>query len=358
MEQTQPSLRETLESAFDEHDQAGGSAADTQESVRPAAEDAQEERPAADTSRDERGRFKAKSGGELAAPESGDAGAGEAQARPAEPVQATAEENDPLAKAPQSWKPGAREAWSQLSPDVRAEVYRREREAQQVLQETAQARQVYQHLGGLQQKFGAALAAEGVNVLQATENLMGVAARLRLGTPLEKAQTAAAIIQQYGVDLVALDHLLSNQPMPAQPQMMQADPRVDQLFQRLEQAQRQRVEQAEQKAVQEVEQFGTNREFFEDVREDMADLLEVAAKRGLDLTLEAAYDRACQLNPEISKVLAARAAAKSAGTAQQSTQRAKAAASSVRGTPSGVPSSGPMSLRETIEQAMESGSGR
>lgn len=254
-----------------------------------------------------------------------------------------------------------------LPADVRAEVHRREREAQHVLQETATARQVYDYLGGLQQKFSASLAAEGVDVLTATENLMGLATRMRFGTPLEKVQTAAQILTSYGVDLLALDTYLANQlpqagQMPAQQpygQQMMQDPRVDQLFARLEQAQRSRVEQVQQNAVSEVEQFGTGKEFFDDVREDMADLIELAANRGLDLSLNDAYDRACQMHPEIRKVLAARAAAQQAGTAQRSTAQARAAASSVRGTPSGVSTSADSSsLRSAIEAAIDSADGR
>jgi hypothetical protein len=134
---------------------------------------------------------------------------------------------------------------------------------------------------------------------------------------------------------------------------MYHDPRVDQLFAQLQGLQQSRQEQVIQRAVSEVEGFGAGKEFFEDVREDMADLLELASKRNLDLSLEQAYERACKMQPDIAKVLEAREAAKRAGNSQQSTQRAKHAASSVRGTPAGVPSSNPSDLRGAIEAAFE-----
>jgi hypothetical protein len=245
---------------------------------------------------------------------------------------------------------------------VRAEVYRREKETQRIVQETAQARQVTEYVSQLQQKFAPALQAEGVDALTASANLMNLASNLRFGTPIQKAQLAAQIIRTYGVDVETLASVLDGQPAPQQgqqqPQMM-TDPRVDMLLQQLQGLQQQREQQVVEKAVGEVEQFGADKEFFEDVREDMADLLEVAARRGIDLSLEQAYERACAMQPEISKVLAARAAAQQAGTARQSTQRAKVAASSVRGTPSGVStSSQPDSLRATIEAAIDESSGR
>jgi hypothetical protein len=288
-----------------------------------------------------------------AAPDTGNVGE---VAKPVEPTKL-----DPYAKAPQSWKPGAREAWNALPPDVRAEVHRRERESARMVQETAQARQVTEYVSQLQQKFAPALQAEGVDALTASANLMNLASRLRFGSPHEKATLAAQIIRSYGVDINALANVLDGQPVPQgqqQPQMM-TDPRVDQLLAQLQGLQQQRQESVVQKAVSEVESFGGTQEFFEDVREDMADLLEVAARRGIDLSLEQAYERACQMQPEISKVLAARAAAQQAGTARQSTQRARAAASSVRGTPAGMSTnSQPDTLRAAIEAAIDDSSGR
>lgn len=234
-------------------------------------------------------------------------------------------------------------------------MHRRERETARIVQETAQVRQVGERIGQMQQQFAPALQAEGVDVLTATHNLMNLASRLRFGSPIEKATLAATIIRNYGVDVNALANVLDGQPPPQghPPQQMLQDPRVDQLLATLQQAQQQRMAQVTERAVSEVEEFGADKEFFEDVREDMADLLEVAARRGIDLSLEQAYERACKMQPEISKVLDAREAAKRAGNSQQSTQRAKIAASSVRGTPSGVPAANPGDLRGAIEAAIE-----
>jgi len=200
-----------------------------------------------------------------------------------------------------------------------------------------------------------------VDVLTATQNLMNLASRLRFGTPPEKAQLAAQIIRTYGVDIETLAAALDNQPMPQQQQQRQGmyqDPRVDQLLGELNAAKQARAEAAQREAVNEVEQFGAGREFFEDVREDMADILEFAARRKIDLPLEQAYERACALNPDIAKVIEGRRKAAAAGTAQQSTQRARAAASSVKVTPSGVSTPDPGDLRSAIEAAIEAADGR
>jgi hypothetical protein len=245
---------------------------------------------------------------------------------------------------------------------VRAEVYRRERESERAVHESATARQVSTYVQRLQQQFAPALHAEGVDALTASANLMQLASRLRYGTPVEKAQLAAQIVTNYGVDVVALAAALDGQQVAGQRNPQQAmtyqDPRVDQLLSQLQQAQVDRTTQVQQRAVSDVESFGKNKEFFEDVREDMGDLMELLAKRGVDMTLDQAYERACSMNPEIAKVIAARGAARTVGNGNSSIQRARAAASSVRGTPNQSSTPAPTDLRGAIEAAIEQVGGR
>ena len=361
------SLRDVLESAYDEaaSTEEGRPTENAPEPVRTANEAPATDTPAVtpDADRGDGRRADGKFARQKpAAPDSGGAGAAGADGKPAAaaPVATPA---DDFAKAPQSWKPGAREAWGSLPADVRAEVHRREREAAHVMQETAQARQVHTYVNQLQQQFAPALAAENVNVLEAASNLMGLASRLRFGTAAEKAQLTAQIVQSYGVDITALDNALAG--LPPVPQGRQApgieqfrDPRLDELLATLQQTRQQREAAAAQEAVKEVETFGSGKEFFADVREDMADILEVAARRGFDMSLEDAYNRACSMNPDISKVLAARQAAGAAGT-NRSTQQARRAATSVRGTPgNGGSTPQPNDLRGAIEAAIENVGGR
>jgi hypothetical protein len=359
-------LRATIEEAYDasekESSETGGQVKDTQEPVRDTAEapEARAETAAADDGKGkDRGDGRAADGKFAAKQETA---AKEAQKDPAaQPAHGEPDQKpvDQFAKAPQSWKPGAREAWQHLPADVRAEVHRRERETARIMQETTQAREVTSYVSQLQQRFAPALQAEGVDALTASANLMNLASRLRFGTPQEKAMLAAQIIRNYGVDVENLASALDGQPMQQsqQPQMM-TDPRVDQLLAQLNGMRQTQAAQVQQRVVGEVEKFGETKEFFEDVREDMADLLEVASRRGIDLTLEQAYERACAMQPEIHKVIEGRNAAKRAGNSQQSTQRARIAASSIRGTPSGVSTAEPESLRGAIEAAIESSAGR
>jgi hypothetical protein len=90
-------------------------------------------------------------------------------------------------------------------------------------------------------------------------------------------------------------------------------------------------------------------EFFADVKDEMADIIELAAKHGRTITPRQAYEKAVSLHPEVSKVVEQRRAfANQTG----STQKAMAAASSVKSSPaSGIGSDQPKGLRDEIAAA-------
>jgi len=149
---------------------------------------------------------------------------------------------------------------------------------------------------------------------------------------------------------------------PIQNGQAQIDP--NQLAQRIEQQvlsrfQQQQEENWGQQATEEVQSFSTDKEFFDDVRETMGDLMEVAAKRGVAMSMDQAYTKACQLDEGIAEVLGQRAAAERANASTASTQQIRAAASSVKSEPAGVTASpNPDSVRGAIELAYERAMGR
>jgi hypothetical protein len=349
-------LRSTLESAFQQHEAPAAPSGEPKAGETPAQ--------TAERVRDERGRFA--EGGKVAKTAAEADAQARGEARPPKPADGSPEPQKPEGEAraplqaPRSWRPGAREHWGALPPDVQQEVMRRESEVARFAQQTAGARQVAETLHQMQQQFAPALQAEGVDIVTATGNLMNMVGRLRFGTPQERASTIVGLIQSYGVDVAALDAALVNsmggqggQPQQV-PQQQFQDPRVDQLLGALQQREAQQVQRIRDDAVREVQNFGKGKDFFADVREDMADILELAARRGLDMTMEQAYERACRMNPEISRIIAQREAAGAARSGQSPIERAKLASSSVRSTPSNTPMQGasqPGNLRGDIEAA-------
>ena len=262
-------------------------------------------------------------------------------ALPAQPSHDAAAAPTPApTKAPQAWRPAAREQWAKLPPEVQAEVVRREVEVATSLEGLADAKKLHQSFRETVGPYEAMIRSEGGEPMAAVGNLLQTAMALRTAPPAHKGALIAGIIQNYGIPLEAINAALGGeQTTQGQPQQAQAeyrDPRVDQLFQQIEEGKRQRAAEQARQTEETINSFRHSHEFFEDVRGDMHDLMEAAGKRGVALSLEDAYSRACKLHPEISNVLQQRESAKTANASQASTQRARDAASSVRSSPANV----------------------
>lgn len=274
----------------------------------------------------------------------------------------------PELKAPASWKADLREKWKALPPEVQSEVIRRERENDARMQEAAQLRKFAQDFQQVAEPYRAIIEAEGAHPLQAFHDYLKTATLLRSGPPMEKARLVAQLIHRFGVPVQALDQYLEAAirggalPAPGLPSGAQQfaqqppvfrDPRVDQLLARMEAAQRSQVAQS-------AEQFAADpkHEFFEDVRLTMADVMDAAAKRGIVMSLDDAYERACQIEPEVRKVLQARGAQGNASQAARTLAAARHAASSVpsAGAAPAAKTNGsakPGSVRDAILQSID-----
>ena len=119
-------------------------------------------------------------------------------------------------------------------------------------------------------------------------------------------------------------------------------------------------QQAQQRAVHEVEQtveqmgLDPKYPYFEEVRADMADLVDLFSKRGIYLSLDEAYNRAIRMNPDTYGQLERQSTVSAATQAHQAALKAKAAGSSISGAPAGGGgqfNGGDGSLRGAIEAA-------
>jgi hypothetical protein len=271
-------------------------------------------------------------------------------------------------KAPVSWKPEIREHWEKLPHVVRTEIARREREVQSALKETAETRKYADEITRVMQPYEMFIKAENSNHAQAINNVMSTAARLRTGTAPDIANLIAGIVKQYGVGrfgrnfIEQLDSALIGQ-VPEQDAnvaaMQQAVQQqlapVQQFMSQFQQAQAQQQQRTMQEAQTEVEGFLSNAEFAEDVREDMADLMEVAQRRGREISLQDAYRQACIANPRVRVVLEQRSKARGAQQLSGAARKAKSAAVSVSGGPSlAAPQAQATDIRSAIEAAIAS----
>jgi hypothetical protein len=254
-------------------------------------------------------------------------------------------------KPPQSLTPQEREHFNKAPVEIQRAIVRREKEISQGLQEAAEPKRFHQQFQQTVAPYLGMIQAEGGEPLKAVGSLLQTAAALRTAPPAHKAQIIANMVRTFGVPLETLAAAIDGQPMTqGQTQHQSVDPNViaQQVMERIQASSRERYFT---QAQQEASKFGETHEFFEDVREDMAHLMENATRRGVALTMEQAYDKACKMHDDVSGVMQQRQAAKAAVATQASAQRAKDASSSVRSQPSAAPSAqkSGRSIREVLE---------
>ena len=278
-------------------------------------------------------------------------------------AQAAAGSQGEVGKPPVSWKPAAKAAWDKLPVDVKQDVLRREKEMHQYISQNDHHRKFTEGFGQVVRPFMHLIQAQGSTPLQAVRNMMVTAAGLTQGNMDQKARIVAEIIGNYNVDVEVLDkvlagggHQMTNRGSAAvDPQIMQALQPVYGFMNEVQQARQQRQARQYQEAEELIEK-NADKPFFDDLSDDMADIMEIAAKRGVVMSLDQAYEKAVALNPEVSKIISSQRAQEQArnngGTRLSQRRRA---ASTITGAPNGGGGErgAPKNRKEALEAAWD-----
>jgi len=277
----------------------------------PVAEGETEEKPPREDGRDEKGRFASKEPKEP-----------EAVAPEAEEAPAPEEKKQDYARAPHGWSVAAKAAYSELPETVKEAIAKREEEVSQG----------FARYGGLKQ-YAEIAERNGTTLAQAVNDYAKIedglrrdfvsgidAINARFGiNPVKFIQAYAA---RHGVDFTG------QQTAQAGYQPPHVDP--DAIIQRATAALEEKFAVRESQSA--IEQFKNDpqNQYFENVREDMAILLQ----SGKAKNLQEAYDRACWMNPEIRAFLLKSQTTNATPSNAAAVQKAKAAAKAVGGAPS------------------------
>jgi hypothetical protein len=290
----------------------------------------------------------------------------------AEPAQTPAPvpgETSVAMKAPQHWKPIAREKWAALPAEVQAEAHRVDREVQRVMQENAELRK------SGESPYRAAVAPfedhirrQGGEPAKAVANMMQFGYALETGSDEQKAQLVAHVIRSARVDIDKLVAALDGSPAApgrqgSQPSHVDPQAMAAQIRQQLKE---ELAQEATQQSVKtDLERFVSSTPEFLEVgpAEDGTPGIKALAvgllRSGVARDYQSAYDKACRLHPDVAPVLAQRAAAKAATSSNGATQRARAAAISVKSEPSVErPSTAADSIRGTLRETFAEAKGR
>jgi hypothetical protein len=349
------SLRDTISEAFEAQETPKEEEAPPKEETPPKEEEAppKEETPKEETPPKEELAAKAK-------PEKGPDGKFIAKEKPKEEEAPPPAEKQPKSRAPGSWKPSAREKWAGLPPEIQQEILRREADMARGFNQAGDAIKFRDGFAQMMAPYQGIIAAEGGNGMKFINDLLITAGGLYNGTPTQKVNIVAGLIRNFGVDLQLLDSTLAGQPPVSQggesPNIQaQINAAVHQALAPLLRGQQANEERSQQEVANEIEAFASDpkNEFFADVRETMADLLEMAAKQGKTLDLQTAYKRATLMHDDIASVVQERQLKEKAAAASAKAVAAKKKAVSVTGAPAKEPAAESQSLRSDIEAAIE-----
>lgn len=265
-------------------------------------------------------------------------------------------------KAPASWKPEMREKWASIDDDVKGEILRREDDMYQGIREFGSDAKYGRELASVIQPYEATMKSIGATAHQVVGELLSADHRLRYGSPADRASKLVEIMEFYKVDLDAVNDVLAK----AETSGATSETIPSAVAQRLDHLERQVAGHAANQdaatttdATAALETFleDGKKEFYSDVRLDMADIIE----RGGVATIEEAYERATWAHPEVRKVLLARQADEVSQSSSQRAVDSRRASGSIAGGPNGtLHGSGvdPKDLRATIADAFGTAGGR
>lgn len=340
----EPSLRESLSAAYAEQAGKGAEESPREESTNSEPKDkGPEEKPG--RARDNGGRFAKPEAAkpvdaQAAAPTEGAEASATTAAQSSEPAEAR-----PASRAPQSLPEVYRRDWAALKPDLQEAILRREGQVSQALRGSAEARKLQQDFAEVVKPYVGKLTAPP---LQRFGELLHATDRLTHGSPEEKADWAAQLMDEFKIPLdLFVARLEAGRPLVPQ----YRDPRLDNLEKRLNQYESAREQQHYGEVTKRVEAFATDKPHFAKVQMRMARMADDAAARGEpDPDLNTLYEEACWADPEVRKLMLREQSAQ--GTASAATQRARAASTSPRTNPSSAPVRSDDSIRGLLREEM------
>lgn len=342
------SVRESLEAALKE---AGSEDVNTsdQDALSPESDDPQggsDNDPAASRSRDETGKFTKKEDQSKVTTDGKQDGPDDKQ------------EDSESSGAPSSWNGEGRVLFDKADPAL--QNYIRTREGQ-MHEGVAKLKQEYEGKANFADEmwrevspYQKMIEAEGGTPALAVRDLLGMAALMRTGTTEQKRQLLLNTARQFGVNLSS-----ENSEQSQEPPQAAHDPRFDAIENTLRAMMTRDEQQTRATLESDVAKFAADNPHFEEVRGEMAKLIEA----GIATDLQDAYERAVWLNPgvreKVQGEVAEKAAKEKEAKAREQAEKARKASGSVTGAPGLAGNGGSQApaptLRGELERAMSAG---
>ena len=265
-----------------------------------------------------------------------------AEKAPKFPTPESKQTDKPVVQAPdmpKSLKLEMKAHWEKAPPELRQAIAQREADFERGINNYKSRDAEAKAITDLFQPYEWMLRNENATPATAIAPLLQTAALLRTGTPQQKSQAVAQMIQQFQIPLDQVASHFNGQAQPQDNHYNQLAQQVQQLTQHITQSQYEAQKQNENRALSVIQQFAGDpaNAHFEAVQDRMLSLLQAPQVLG-DIShmserekLQIAYDTAVRLDPQLAQGLYAQQQQNYA--AQNQVQKAKQAAVQVRGAP-------------------------
>jgi len=295
----------------------------------------------------------------------------ETQEEEADSEDITEERETQSKRPPSTWSAKGKASFSKLPKHIQDEIIKREADIGKGISMYKQAANYGRSIGEAIKPYEAMIRSENSDPIKTVQSLLNTAYRLRSGTPQQRGQLVMQIAQQYGADLSQYSSAnaenTENQEIPELQQylnpLQEKINNLEQVYASQQQAVQQQTQQEAVTSIgsfqNQVDEKGNIRNVhFDDVRNDMADLIESAERQGRQLSLEEAYETACWANPQIRSVKLTQANKKRKEEAQKKSKQAnKIAQTNLSTKPlarEGIATDASGDIKDTLEETLAS----
>lgn len=269
----------------------------------------------------------------------------EATEEPA-PLDPAKELEETVEPPPQSWSAEAKKHWGSTPPEVRAYIQKREQDIHQMFTRHDGDLRLGREMNSVLTPYIPVIQAAGSTPVQAVNNLLNTAYKLRTGDAPTKVAMLRQIAQEYDIDLNAASQSQEyNDPVITQ---LQAEiNNIKQLANPNTLKEQLRDQFEADKVKEEVDAFASDpaNVYYPQVAGIMASLL----RDGQARDMKEAYEMACHANPQIRSTLEAQKRAEQQAKRQAEIAAKKHAAASVTGSPAISNSSAKPNPKASVE---------
>lgn len=226
--------------------------------------------------------------------------------------------------APNTWKKEAAAEWAKLPPSARAEIQRREADFHKGIEGYKEAAGFGQTMRQVVAPHMQTLQALGVAPEAAISNLMATEAKLRYGSPQEKAAEFARLAEYYQIPMDGVQQ--RQEQLAAIPPEYRAMEQQNAQYRQMIEQQNMSVQQQQEAALNsEISTFAADpaHSHFESVKGHMSALLQAGQAKDLS----DAYEQAVYANPTTRAVMLQQQTAAALAEKTKAAQAAKASAS-------------------------------